>query len=407
MANKKKLIVIMCILAGICLIFTAIYVYVDSIQDKKDYKNNLSSMVSQIYSFDTLDIDTLSLTNPDGEFVFKRVTDNNTWTMESSPTDFVFSDYTLNMLASYLSTLTSTGTITENAEDLSAYKLDSPYKAEAKTLDGKTYTVLVGDISTTNDFYYATTPNSKIIYKLSTTLGAAFSTSLDKLKNTYIMDVSESQIDYVKLVRDDAVVFEIQSSDNYFDFLAPVKWRIDDTEVSNVVNALIRSSALQIVEKGDGVFEKYGFDDPFAILTVKAKNGNERTVYFTKYNSVTLNIYGFYDDMVLEFYTGDVSYLWENTYEMLNPAVYGEKSMSDISEFAFDYDGYNVVMSFAPNKTDPNILDVGWKYKKVDDTEYTEIPIQTVEQRADVYALYTALFSIDWEDIDLEPKLDG
>ncbi|GHU52954.1 hypothetical protein FACS1894132_03860 [Clostridia bacterium] len=406
MLNKKKLIILMSILVGVFVILLALYLFVDKEQNKKDYKANLGVMTTQIFSFDPLTTNNLTITNTDGVFSFQYNFDGNNWSPLLSSVDFEHNDYILNQIAYNLSNLSSLGTVTENAEDLSAYGLDNPYKIETTLTDGKVFTLLLGNISPANDFYYGMLPNAKIIYKFDVIIAQLLIASKNELKNVYIMDTDLKQIDYLHLERDGKTIFEMKANDTFFDFIAPIRWKLDFTEASNVLNAAIRSQALQIVAEGDNVFSEYGFDKPFAIFTIKSKDGKERTVTFINYNPVTLNIYGYYDNMVLEFYTGDVDYLWEDTLELLDTVVYEETYMKDVDTLTFEYDGVDAILDITPNAVNNANLDLSWKYKNINDGEYTEIPILTSEQRDVMYKLYIALLSVEFSTIDPDVPID-
>jgi hypothetical protein len=347
--NKKKIIILISVLAGLCVLLTAVYFYIDSIEDKKDYQKNLGTMVTNIFDFDSANTDTMTLINADGDFTFKYILDSNSWEKVSSTQDVDHSDYALNSIAHAFSVLQSIGTVTENADDLSIYGLDNPSKIQIRTKDGKDYEILVGGTSFGEEYYYAMLPNTKIVYKISKISGNSLSTNLNKIINTYILDVAFNDVTYFYLEREGETIFELQGENQKYSLTAPLEWTLNYTEVQDIINGLVRSQATQVIAEGEDKFEEYGFDEPFAVVKAKAIDGQEKTVYFTTLNLISETIYGFMDNRVLEFSDDSVFFIWESTRALMDDPVYLEQKMRDVNKMTVEYDGYVNEMDIAPN----------------------------------------------------------
>ena len=175
--DKKRLIIVgvlVLLLAAVCVGYYALTKY----SKEKEEEGDTSEVLSTV---DEADISEISLQNENGEFVFKKGTDD-TW---KYPADLSISldQDTIDTIVSGGAKITSTQEVVEKPDDLEQFGLDKPAKTLKVTLnDGTTAALYLGDTVPGIGGYYGQIEGNDGVYVFDETTYSFMSYSLDDVK---------------------------------------------------------------------------------------------------------------------------------------------------------------------------------------------------------------------------------
>ena len=165
--NKKKknntltiiFLLLILILAGIS--YGMLKSHNDKIEKEKEQEDAEDSKVV-LNDFEADSIVNISVTSTDGNFVF--VKEEDTWVLQGEE-DYPLSQSKLSSMAAGIAKLSAECLVVENAEDLSEYGLDQPsILVKAVTIEGKEYSLQIGDKLATDTDYYGIVANEDTVY---------------------------------------------------------------------------------------------------------------------------------------------------------------------------------------------------------------------------------------------------
>ena len=259
-----KLVSAVVVLGVLCAAYEGVNYYVTSQEEKETEENDTSV---DLVSLEADDITAVSFTADQDNVEFDKKDD--TWT-EKSDADFPVNQDTVDSAVKGVASLTADQEISD-VEDLSEYDLDSPQNTiTLTTADGDT-TLEVGMESSNNQYYVKKADDDKNVYLVSSTSIEPFMGTLyDFAESGTFPSVTSATITDVKVDKENG--YEItQDADNLF-------WNVSDgetTEKADTTKAGTVTSAVgslaydKFVDYNCTDDSKYGFDDPYAVITVK------------------------------------------------------------------------------------------------------------------------------------------
>lgn len=259
-----KLVSAVVVLGVLCAAYEGVNFYVTS-QEKKETEENDTSV--DLVSLDADDVTAVSFTADQTEVEFDKKDD--AWT-EKSDADFPVNQDTVDSAVKGVASLTADQEISD-VEDLSEYDLDNPQNIiTLTTADGDT-TLEVGMESSNDQYYMKKSDDDKNVYLVSSTSIEPFMGTLyDFAESGTFPSVTSATITDVKVDKENG--YELtQDKDNLF-------WNISDgkdtekadTTKADEVTAAVGSLAYdKFVDYNCTDDSKYGFDDPYAVITVK------------------------------------------------------------------------------------------------------------------------------------------
>ena len=259
-----KLVSAVVVLGVLCAAYEGVNYYVTSQEEKETEENDTSV---DLVSLEADDITAVSFTADQDNIEFDKKDD--TWT-EKSDADFPVNQDTVDSAVKGVASLTADQEISD-VEDLSEYDLDSPQNTiTLTTADGDT-TLEVGMESSNNQYYVKKAEDDKNVYLVSSTSIEPFMGTLyDFAESGTFPSVTSATITDVKVDKENG--YEItQDADNLF-------WNVSDgetTEKADTTKAGTVTSAVgslaydKFVDYNCTDDSKYGFDDPYAVITVK------------------------------------------------------------------------------------------------------------------------------------------
>ena len=259
-----KLVSAVVVLGVACGAYVGVNSYVSS-QEAKEAEEEDKSV--DLVKLKADDVTAVSFKADDADVEFDKK--NDTWT-EKSDADFPVNQDTVDNAVKGVASLTADQEISD-VEDLSQYDLDDPQNTiTLTTADGDT-TLQVGMESSNNQYYVKKADDDKNVYLVSSTSLESFMGGLyDFAESGTFPSVTSATITDVKVDKEDG--YELtQDADNLF-------WNVSDgkdTEKADTTKAGTVTSAIGSLEYDKFVDynctddAKYGFDDPYAVVTVK------------------------------------------------------------------------------------------------------------------------------------------
>ena len=246
--------------------------YVSS-QEKKESEAEDTSV--ELTSLDTDNITSVAFTAGQDKVEFDKKDD--TWS-EKGDADFPVDQDTLNTAVGGVASLSAAQEIAD-VEDLSEYDLDSPQNEITLTTDDGDTVLQIGmENESTSQYYVRKSDDDKKVYLVDSSAVEPFMGTLyDFAESGTFPSVTSSTITEVKVDKEDG--YELtQDPDNLF-------WNVSDgktsekadTDKAGTVTSAIGSLAYDsFVDYNCTDDSKYGFDDPYAVIT--AKYTEEETV---------------------------------------------------------------------------------------------------------------------------------
>ena len=307
---KKQLILILTLIllvgatAGVLL-------FVSHMENEKQAEEQRLEQEKVLFSLNSNDIQKIDLTS-EGTVYTAELNENGQWVLENQ-VDFEINTYFLNSLASQLSTLTADETIAPvEGADLHDYGLDTPNTITLYT-DDASYTLHVGKLSATKEFYYVMVEGRDQIFGVSADYSDYLNANKSSLKSIYILRNSDSAITAVSLEAHGELVYDLtMDEDDLWNMNEPVELtdRVDTSGVSSLLTTINQMVVDRFGDESvtEEAYAEYGFDHPEYVFRFQQENGETTTLLVLDYDLDSTNLV-----TMLCKETGQVFYM-ESTY---------------------------------------------------------------------------------------------
>lgn len=259
-----KLVSAVVVLGVLCAAYEGVNFYVTSQEEKETEENDTSV---DLVSLEADDITAVSFTADQNEVEFDKKDDS--WT-EKSDANFPVNQDTVDSAVKGVASLTADQEISD-VEDMSQYDLDNPQNTiTLTTADGDT-SLQIGMESSNNQYYVKKEDDDKNVYLVSSTSIEPFMGTLyDFAESGTFPSVTSATITDVKVDKENG--YELtQDADNLFWNVSDGKTteKADTTKAGTVTSAIGSLAYDKFVDYNCTDDSKYGFDDPYAVITVK------------------------------------------------------------------------------------------------------------------------------------------
>lgn len=259
-----KLVSAVVVLGVLCAAYEGVNFYVTSQEEKETEENDTSV---DLVSLEADDITAVSFTADQDNVEFDKKDD--TWT-EKSDADFPVNQDTVDSAVKGVASLTADQEISD-VEDMSQYDLDNPQNTiTLTTADGDT-SLQVGMESSNNQYYVKKEDDDKNVYLVSSSSIEPFMGTLyDFAESGTFPSVTSATITDVKVDKENS--YELtQDADNLFWNVSDGKTteKADTTKAGTVTSAIGSLAYDKFVDYNCTDDSKYGFDNPYAVITVK------------------------------------------------------------------------------------------------------------------------------------------
>lgn len=259
-----KLVSAVVVLGVLCAAYEGVNYYVTSQEEKETEENDTSV---DLVSLEADDITAVSFTADQDNVEFDKKDD--TWT-EKSDANFPVNQDTVDSAVKGVASLTADQEISD-VEDMSQYDLDNPQNTiTLTTADGDT-SLQIGMESSNNQYYVKKADDDKNVYLVSSTSIEPFMGTLyDFAESGTFPSVTSATITDVKVDKENS--YELtQDADNLFWNVSDGKTteKADTTKAGTVTSAIGSLAYDKFVDYNCTDDSKYGFDNPYAVITVK------------------------------------------------------------------------------------------------------------------------------------------
>ena len=259
-----KLVSAVVVLGVLCAAYEGVNFYVTSQEEKETEENDTSV---DLVSLEADDITAVSFTADQNKVEFDKKDDS--WT-EKSDANFPVNQDTVDSAVKGVASLTADQEISD-VEDMSQYDLDNPQNTVTlTTADGDT-SLQIGMESSNNQYYVKKEDDDKNVYLVSSSSIEPFMGTLyDFAESGTFPSVTSATITDVKVDKENG--YELtQDADNLFWNVSDGKTteKADTTKAGTVTSAIGSLAYDKFVDYNCTDDSKYGFDDPYAVITVK------------------------------------------------------------------------------------------------------------------------------------------
>lgn len=259
-----KLVSAVVVLGVLCAAYEGVNFYVTSQEEKETEENDTSV---DLVSLEADDITAVSFTADQNKVEFDKKDDS--WT-EKSDANFPVNQDTVDSAVKGVASLTADQEISD-VEDMSQYDLDNPQNTiTLTTADGDT-SLQIGMESSNNQYYVKKEDDDKNVYLVSSSSIEPFMGTLyDFAESGTFPSVTSATITDVKVDKENG--YELtQDADNLFWNVSDGKTteKADTTKAGTVTSAVGSLAYDKFVDYNCTDDSKYGFDDPYAVITVK------------------------------------------------------------------------------------------------------------------------------------------
>lgn len=369
-----KLVSAVVVLGVLCAAYEGVNYYVTSQEEKETEENDTSV---DLVSLEADDITAVSFTADQNEVEFDKKDDS--WT-EKSDANFPVNQDTVDSAVKGVASLTADQEISD-VEDMSQYDLDNPQNTiTLTTADGDT-SLQIGMESSNNQYYVKKEDDDKNVYLVSSSSIEPFMGTLyDFAESGTFPSVTSATITDVKVDKENS--YELtQDADNLFWNVSDGKTteKADTTKTGTVTSAIGSLAYDKFVDYNCTDDSKYGFDNPYAVITVKYTEEEQETQTVEK----TLTIY-------VGDETGDDRYVKVDDSKEVYTIT--KDSLTDILDSTMS-DFYNLSVSYV-SVNDLDSLEV----QSADGNHTINVVTETV--KAEDEDTTTTTYKLDGEDLD-------
>ena len=386
-----KLVSAVVVLGVLCAAYEGVNFYVTSQEEKETEENDTSV---DLVSLEADDITAVSFTADQNEVEFDKKDDS--WT-EKSDANFPVNQDTVDSAVKGVASLTADQEISD-VEDMSQYDLDSPQNTiTLTTADGDT-TLEVGMESSNNQYYVKKADDDNNVYLVSSTSIEPFMGTLyDFAESGTFPSVTSATITDVKVDKENS--YELtQDADNLFWNVSDGKTteKADTTKAGTVTSAIGSLTYDKFVDYNCTDDSKYGFDDPYAVITVKYTEDEQETQKVEK----TLTIYvgdetG--DDRYVK--VDDSKEVYTITKDSLTDIL--DSTMSDFYNLTVSYVSVNDLDSLEVQSADgDHTINIVTETVKAEDEDTTDTDSSDESSSDDEEETTTTTYKLDGEDLD-------
>lgn len=386
-----KLVSAVVVLGVLCAAYEGVNFYVTSQEEKETEENDTSV---DLVSLEADDITAVSFTADQDNVEFDKKDD--TWT-EKSDADFPVNQDTVDSAVKGVASLTADQEISD-VEDMSQYDLDNPQNTiTLTTADGDT-TLEVGMESSNNQYYVKKADDDNNVYLVSSTSIEPFMGTLyDFAESGTFPSVTSATITDVKVDKENS--YELtQDADNLFWNVSDGKTteKADTTKAGTVTSAIGSLAYDKFVDYNCTDDSKYGFDNPYAVITVKYTEEEQETQTVEK----TLTIYvgdetG--DDRYVK--VDDSKEVYTITKDSLTDIL--DSTMSDFYNLTVSYVSSNDLDSLEVQSADgDHTINIVTETVKAEDEDTTDTDSSDESSSDDEEETTTTTYKLDGEDLD-------
>lgn len=313
-------------------------------KEKKQEQEQLEDNV--LFSFDPYSATKVVFSKGDETYTVNL--NNDVWELDNK--EFSVDQTYIQLICTYMSNLTaekSYGRI--NDEKLEMYGLKNADKVEVTSPNG-TYTVYVGDISPTGDYYYVTADGKDNVYTIDSQHGSVLKLDRLLIKDKNIIPYGLDDIKSFTTYDKDGNACELTYAPESQTWSLPKEYSaltLDQTKVTSELNMLVRLEAEDMLDEKLDDLKKYGFDKPYGKAVVKGLDGTEHEFLVSTKDDDPTFCFVLVDGQQVELYYKEDLSITQNTPLTYISKNYIASQMTSAEGFRLNFNGNSDSCTFS------------------------------------------------------------
>lgn len=273
----KKVIIAMVALLVVAGGSFGAFLAVKNKSDKETEKQVSELAENVLFSFDDETITEINFDCPDGHY--RAYYEDETWKLDGN--EFTVDQDYIKTLLTLVSDFTAENNYGVPDDSKKAmYGLDNPSETITLSDGTENYTIYVGKITPTNDYYYFMVEGKDKVYTVDSIHGSVLKASRMMLKAKDLIPYSNTEIKQITVKKDGKIIYDLTYDAENSSWSLPEEYSelpFDQTAVSSMLTTLTRVEAEQLLEEYLDDMTRYGFDKPTAEVTIKGIDGTEKS----------------------------------------------------------------------------------------------------------------------------------
>jgi hypothetical protein len=234
----------------------------------------------KLFEVDPANIATIDLKYPDREIKLER-SKGGGWDI-TKPIGADADQTAANNLARAIADCELVRTLDEKPTDLAPYGLDKPgATVTITTFDGKTFPgIEVGKATPIGFSAYMKTTDRPAVMLTQAAFQSGMNKTVDELRDRDLVSFTTDDVQKLALAKDDGETIEIDRDGDQWKIVKPSPYKADDTQVREVIGALVNAKVADFVSDTPSNVAQYGLEKPHVTVTAYLKNGQQQSLLF-------------------------------------------------------------------------------------------------------------------------------
>ncbi len=335
----KKILIAFIVLAVLAAASVSAFVIAKKKSDTRTQEQNNILADNILFQLESDKTSKIEISCADDNYTFEY--QNFIWNLTHSDKGDSFSvnQSVLTGIATTFGSLTAdTNYGAATTDTLKRYGLDKPYTVTVYN-DGNAYTLNIGNISPTGDYYYVTAEGKENVYAVASSDITSLMFDRLGLMSNELIPYTDNELSEIILKRDGKVVYDLTFDNTTGIWSLPEEYsliEVDQSVTSRIETNMTRLTAEVMLGELDDL-AAYGFDKPYAEMTIKGSDGTEQKLLFSYYgNDSDTYTYVYLENAGIAevYYTYDVRFIEYDIFDLVLQKV-ENASMYNVSEFSF------------------------------------------------------------------------
>ncbi|MDP4092374.1 MAG: DUF4340 domain-containing protein [Bacillota bacterium] len=304
---------------------------------------------TQILKLDKTKIMEIDVKNNGTNLVF--IKNKDTWTIKE-PSGVTGDNSKIGEIESDIADLSATKLVEDNASNLAKYGLDNPVSITLQMTQGKPVVLDIGNDNDVTSSTYVKVEGSNKVYTISSIFGNRFRVKLDDVRSVSLFPFKSADVTSYTQYKGGNVVFKMKKdAQNNWTVTDPILTNADSPGIPEVLDSIIQTNIMGIVENSATDLSKYGLDKPS--YTIELGNGSKTaTMLFGKEDPQTSLIYIKMSDSneVYSISSVGITYLDKTLKDVVDKFVV-IPNINDLKKLEVTLNGVKLTADIA---TDPN-----------------------------------------------------
>ena len=401
--STKKIKALVIALVVLLIVGICAYIAVDTLKSREEQAALEEKNSLQLFDFDENSIEKVEIEVPEGHFTVENSVDGWEITSTDYKYDIHLNAFYINTICNYMSNLTALKKLNVSSEDMAGYGLESCSSLTCYS-GSEAYTIYIGNPSATEEYFYIMRPDDATVYAIDFDKGQVLKGGLSYLKDPYLINWLDVNINYVKLQHKDDISFEIEKDENNrWQMFAPLaNAPLNGANINSMLTSVTRlqvDSFVKMAESPQDLID-YHLDDPAYQFTVRTEFGDTMTIDFAEFDQKDSEVYLVYEEsgQIATMTPNRVSFLQTNASELMTDKIFSP-DMTEVSALDVTVDDlhFSMTMDAENSKTFFNSDNI---------VSEIEISSNTDEIQKMFNQLFLTVSNLTYDSLDIDAEID-